>query len=235
MPGFHKAGEGWGAAGRVGKLAPMPCPYAMLHSPWHHPLYLWLVINSFHLVLEANPTSWLHSGISFLGWSLASLHMCSYYWNVILHSRMLGSKLAFCSVGWLGGVEDNYPSPKIVFSLAAWRDSLATLNTEDEKQGRLGEPIDFPKHQHILSLHLAVLGVVTFCVVLVRNHMLDCGLLRDGSNYWWLEVCVWGGEGQRERGRERERERRKEREKPDLHHREVYFSDSSWLWNSRSI
>lgn len=140
MPGFHEAEEGWGAAERGGKLAPMLCPCAMFHPPWHHPLYLWLVINSFHLVLQANPTSWLHSGISFLGQSLASLHMCSYYWNLILHSRMLGSKLAFCSVGWLGGVEDNYPSPKLVLSITAWRTSLAALNSEDEKQGLLGEP-----------------------------------------------------------------------------------------------
>lgn len=44
-------------------------------------------------------------------------------------------------------------------------------------------PVDFPKHQHILVIDLAVLGGVAVCVVLVRNHTLDCGLLRDGSNY----------------------------------------------------
>lgn len=140
LPGFCKVGEGWRAAGRAGKLAPPPCPSAVFHSSWHHPLYLWLVINSCHLVLQANPTSWLHSGIRFLGRSLTSLHMCGYYWNSTPHSRILDSKLAFCSASWLGGGEDSYPSPKLVLSISAWRASPAALNAEDEKHGLLGEP-----------------------------------------------------------------------------------------------
>lgn len=171
---------------RVCILAPDALFYTIFQSSWHYPLYheLSLIPSSFYSK-QILPL-WLYSGIRLLGQCLAWLHMCSYCWNLILHSRMLDPELAFYSVGWLGREEDDYLSTKILYFLLRLEGLLWFAPKTWRKKTRTAKPIDLPPNQHILPYRVSrpllnsflklSLDVVIVCVASARSSTLNCGL-----------------------------------------------------------
>lgn len=181
-------GQGWRAAKRVGILAPNAYFYAIFQSPWHYLLYheLPLIPSSFCSKQILPP--WLYSGIHLLGQCLAWLHMCSYYWNLIVHSRMRGCCIGFSSVDWLGREEDDDLSTKtfFFFLLLQLEGLLCFAPKTWRKKAKTAKPTDFPPNQHILCHRVSKsllysflklsLDVVMFCVASAMSSTPNCGL-----------------------------------------------------------
>lgn len=91
----HWVRQDWRAAGRTGILVP--------DALFLHYIAVLLALFLYHelsLILPASTPSKSYLPDYLLGQCLASLCMCSYYWNLILHSRMLEAELASYSVGY---------------------------------------------------------------------------------------------------------------------------------------